>query len=244
MKKAESEQTVRQTRQGTIMSGTATKKWDNDNSSSSSSSVRLRAPRKHKTATAAVTMISSIEPREVDILCGKSKECVTHPGNSRYRQFIDAFQPKYAKCTNKQSKMDVTKEIVTTLSRTSRFLRYNTEAQCYEELSHLEARDKTSHALRTACKRVSKQQKKRATKQITNISTSPIRSMASPPQHYSPQYHQSSSLARPPVVARSSSINDPQYQPLSLHEDRFDDNTCFGDLLSLLKEPVLDGGSE
>ena len=62
------------------------KEWDND-SSSSSRSVRLRAPRKSKTAS--TMMISSgIEPRDIDILCGKSKECVTHPGNSRYRQFI------------------------------------------------------------------------------------------------------------------------------------------------------------
>jgi hypothetical protein len=128
------------------------------------------------------------------------------------------------------------------ICRSARFIRYNKDAGAYEELSHLEARDKTSHALRTACKRVSKHanSKSRPSAVVSSsISTSPIRHSAfhavrqqGVQQPSQPRYNSR------PVFHPGY---DSQYQPLSLTEDRVDDGTMFGDLLSLLKDPVLDG---
>jgi hypothetical protein len=101
----------------------------------------------------STTRIIIQHPSELDILCGKSRECSSHAGSRRFRSFIDEYQARYGEATNKQDRMKITKHIVSTLGRSSRFLRYNPELQAYEELTHLEARDKTSHALRTACKR-------------------------------------------------------------------------------------------
>ena len=83
--------------------------------------------------------------------CGKEKGCVCHPGSQNFRAVIDQFAPKYQEAITKQEKMSVTKEIYDKLgSQNSRFLKYNSKAEGWEELTSLLARDKISHALRFA----------------------------------------------------------------------------------------------
>jgi len=86
-----------------------------------------------------------------DILCGKEKHCVSHPGSLNFRAAIDKYASKYQEAVTKQEKMNVTKEIYDSLgSQNSRFLKFNADAKGWEELSSLLARDKISHALRFA----------------------------------------------------------------------------------------------
>lgn len=91
------------------------------------------------------------DTREEDILCGKEKHCVSHPGSLNFRAIIDKYACKYQEAITKQEKMNVTKEIYDNLgAQNSRFLKWNAASKGWEELSSLLARDKISHALRFA----------------------------------------------------------------------------------------------
>jgi hypothetical protein len=92
-----------------------------------------------------------MDPNKEDILCGKEKHCVSHPGSINFRAMIDQYAYKYQEAITKNEKMAVTKEIYDLLgSQNSRFLKFSTEAGGWEQLSSLLARDKISHALRFA----------------------------------------------------------------------------------------------
>ncbi|GKY94391.1 hypothetical protein MPSEU_000405100 [Mayamaea pseudoterrestris] len=93
-------------------------------------------------------------PTSTDILCGKDKTFARHQGNAVFRDMIVSYAPVYAKVVTKQSKMQVTKEIVTTLQQkyNARFLQPSRCGQGWNEISDQVARDKTSHALRFAAK--------------------------------------------------------------------------------------------
>ena len=232
----------------------------------SSSDMKARRPSARQRREPANIIIT---PDGNDILCGKEKHCIIHPGTRRYRQFIDAYQPKYRAATNKNDKMEITKEIVVTLGRTARFLRYNKDAQVYEELSHLEARDKTSHALRTACKRISKQRSKMikaSPSSLTNNmkthshsqpeadpvksysttrSVPPLLDVASRPLPINTtplrwRRQSSGSTYRPlPYRVQSRGENDHNH-PLPIHGNEKMDGALFDDLLTLLKDPVVE----
>jgi hypothetical protein len=87
---------------------------------------------------------------QFDVLCGKDKTYENHAGNRIYRDMIVAVAPLYAAATSKQDKMQMTSEIVSTLTTEhgSRFLKISSTHGGWEEVSIAAARDKTSHALR------------------------------------------------------------------------------------------------
>lgn len=85
-----------------------------------------------------------------DILCGKDKACVNHPGSKRYRDVIESFRFRYQRATTKFEKMTITKEIYDSLKTGCRFLKYSEQQQSWEELSSMAARDKIGHSLRFA----------------------------------------------------------------------------------------------
>jgi hypothetical protein len=94
------------------------------------------------------------QPRPHDVLCGKDKTYnLHHPGNRIYRDLIEAKAIDYATTSNKNAKMEFTKEIVNVMQMQygSRFLR-PVQTSCssafWQEISNQQARDKTSHALR------------------------------------------------------------------------------------------------
>lgn len=98
-------------------------------------------------------------PKKVDILCGQSRVCASHPGNRIFQNVLDDFAYQYDCATSKQEKMKMTKAVVSIIhSSGGRFLKYNDGM--WEEISIVAARDKVSHALRTkvaSWKRQSKQ---------------------------------------------------------------------------------------
>ena len=93
-------------------------------------------------------------PTATDILCGKDKTYARHPANKTFRDMIMSYAQEYSKVVTKQSKMQVTKEIVTTLQQSynARFLQPSRCGRGWVEISDQVARDKTSHALRFAAK--------------------------------------------------------------------------------------------
>lgn len=74
-----------------------------------------------------------------------------HEGSVRFRKIIDLYRERYCSDeTNKQERMNITKEIVARVSESSRFLKYDTKQKIWRTISALAARDKVSHALRFA----------------------------------------------------------------------------------------------
>jgi hypothetical protein len=88
-------------------------------------------------------------PSDNDVLCGRDRNFAKHPGNFLYRIQVERQASAYALATTKQAKMKITKAIVHIMQTQygSRFLR-RTENNLWEVLTNVQARDKTSHALR------------------------------------------------------------------------------------------------
>lgn len=88
-------------------------------------------------------------PSDMDVLCGRDRNFLKHQGNVIYRQEVEIQASAYALATTKPAKMKITKAIVHTMQTKygSRFLR-RTENNHWEVLTNVQARDKTSHALR------------------------------------------------------------------------------------------------
>ncbi|CAB9515313.1 expressed unknown protein [Seminavis robusta] len=91
---------------------------------------------------------SLVEPRPLDVLCGKTRECLVHPGSIRFRKVIESYADRYDRSEGKFSKTELTRDIYIEISQTSRFLKYNKVAGGWQELAHSVARDKIGHALR------------------------------------------------------------------------------------------------
>jgi len=91
------------------------------------------------------------DPGQWDILCGKTKSCMMHPGTQRFRMVIESYRERYAEALTKYDKMTVTKEIYEALQvASSRFLKWTSKENAWEELTPMAARDKCGHALRFA----------------------------------------------------------------------------------------------
>ena len=86
------------------------------------------------------------EPTSLDVLCGKTKECMVHAGTKRFRFIIESYRASYDQAATKFDKMTVTLTIFDLVKSTSsRFLKYNKAEGAWEELSSKAARDKVSH---------------------------------------------------------------------------------------------------
>jgi hypothetical protein len=100
------------------------------------------------------------EPMKYDVLCGRDRNYMKHPGNVIYRQLVEQHIHTYACDLPKQEKMNITRLILSTMERRygSRFIRQisSTGVGRWEILSHAQARDKISHALRNFYKQQTK----------------------------------------------------------------------------------------
>lgn len=115
-------------------------------------------------------------PDKFDVLCGQSRICASHTGNTRFQVVLDIYAPRYDAATSKQEKMTMTKEIVASIQQAGgRFMKYR-DGQ-WEEISDVTARDKTSHALRTkvASWKRQQQESKKGGKTGRRSSTAPSR---------------------------------------------------------------------
>jgi len=110
-------------------------------------------------------------PSDEDILCGKNKICIKHPGSKSFRRIIESYTLKYQQASSRNEKMEVTKEIFDKL-QTRRFLKYNEETDMWETLHPLAIRDKIGHALRFSNRKGSnaiRKQVRRSTSDLTSL---------------------------------------------------------------------------
>merc|ERR1712194_408118 len=106
---------------------------------------------KHNNEDKLVDSIVRVKfPTECDILCGQSRICASHVGNTRFQAVLDTYTTRYDNATSKQEKMMITKEIVACIHNSGgRFLKFKNYDGMWEEITNVAARDKVSHALRT-----------------------------------------------------------------------------------------------
>jgi hypothetical protein len=99
--------------------------------------------------------MSTDQPNEYDVLCGKDKTFSKHKGNIVFREKIMSMASEYKIASTKPARMKLTKVIVDSLKSeyNAKFLRSiptSNDTYLWEEISDQQARDKTSHALRFA----------------------------------------------------------------------------------------------
>ncbi|CAB9497557.1 expressed unknown protein [Seminavis robusta] len=112
------------------------------------------------------------EPMPMDVLCGKSRKCISHEGTRLFRIVIDQYREKYQNAKSKQERMDITKEIVASIGRKgARFLKYNSSMQCWENIGTLAARDKCSHALRCANQKTQNSRKFKSSRSSSSVAS-------------------------------------------------------------------------
>ncbi|CAB9514923.1 expressed unknown protein [Seminavis robusta] len=112
-------------------------------------------------------------PLDSDILCGKNKACLDHPGSVEFRSIIEQNAQRYREADSKFMKMEITKQLYNQIRRQSvRFLKFNhSKKNGWQELTSSQVRDKIGHALRFVNRR--KRRKNRATKKISEAAKVP-----------------------------------------------------------------------
>ena len=91
------------------------------------------------------------EPSCFDILCGRGGRSNHHPGNKKYREVVRIMKASYRNIDTKSAKTDVSRAIVEHVyNYGGRFLKQDKATGNYHVLSPVEARKKTSQALREA----------------------------------------------------------------------------------------------
>ncbi|CAJ1959145.1 unnamed protein product [Cylindrotheca closterium] len=83
-----------------------------------------------------------------DVLCGRDRAPMTHPGNKRFRQMIMQKREAYQKATSHEARLSVTDEIMTTVGEYGgRFLRRNGKSGKLEQMEDGLARELIQKAI-------------------------------------------------------------------------------------------------
>jgi len=96
---------------------------------------------------------SSIVPERFDILCGREKITHLHIGNKVFRRIVEWNRERYQTATLREDKTRMTVELVERLRKLrpgGRFLKQDTDTGEWFEVGDEYAREKVSHALRSA----------------------------------------------------------------------------------------------
>jgi hypothetical protein len=95
---------------------------------------------------------SSIEPTDLDVLLGRTKQCFNHIGNRSFRAFIKDKVHLYIRAPSRSEKGLVVKSIVDgVVAQGGRFLKLTPDQKHWEDVTDDKiARDKVSHAVRDA----------------------------------------------------------------------------------------------
>jgi hypothetical protein len=96
--------------------------------------------------------VTSLEPREYDVLCGKDNNLDQTRGNQLFRQILFEFLAEYRENTVRSDRARINSNIIATMKTRygSRFIakKWNkiTGSNYWEELSEDKIKDKVSHA--------------------------------------------------------------------------------------------------
>lgn len=101
------------------------------------------------------------EPCRTDVISGRRKKCINHPGNKYFIQKIRDRLHFYTSATKKIEKSLEIESILNALfAEGIRFLKYDESTDLYFIMSDAQARKKTAHALRDLLKGMNKKQSK------------------------------------------------------------------------------------
>jgi hypothetical protein len=86
-----------------------------------------------------------------DVLCGRDKISHAHMGNKHFRRIIETYREVYQNADCRDQKTNITCSVIAKIhNRGGRFLKLNEETEVWEQVSEQYAREKVSHALRSA----------------------------------------------------------------------------------------------
>ncbi|KAL3911060.1 MAG: hypothetical protein SGILL_007432, partial [Bacillariaceae sp.] len=89
----------------------------------------------------------------MDILCGRGRTYLNHPGNKNFVATVRSKVPEYAVAMSRLDKSAVVASMVQELAEAGvRFLRFNKKEQEWEHLSQEQIHEKASHAVRDTMK--------------------------------------------------------------------------------------------
>lgn len=89
--------------------------------------------------------------KQQDVLCGRDRLSHSHPGNKRFRVIIEMNREAYQNAPNRETKTNLTIQIVEMIRQCDgRFLKQNETTKEWEDVGDNYAREKVSHALRSA----------------------------------------------------------------------------------------------
>jgi hypothetical protein len=101
-------------------------------------------------------MRSTSAPSPIDVLLGRGKSNVDHPGNRRFQVIIEMHMRRYSASDTRQEKNLIMKEIVAIVKTTgSRFVKYDTDTDGWTEVNEDHARTKVGQAIRNHRRRES-----------------------------------------------------------------------------------------
>jgi hypothetical protein len=92
---------------------------------------------------------NGIVPKMNDVLFGKKKTLKEHPGNQRCMALVQANYKKYEEAS-KFAKTDIAESIISTIHSqfNGRFIKWNKDESCWDEVERNIARDKIAHNFR------------------------------------------------------------------------------------------------
>eukprot|EP00934_Nitzschia_sp_Nitz4_P004316 Nitzschia sp. Nitz4//scaffold82_size85912//78903//79475//NITZ4_005154-RA/size85912-processed-gene-0.105-mRNA-1//1//CDS//3329558874//4306//frame0 len=86
-----------------------------------------------------------------DVLSGRDRPTVSHPGNKYFRKIVAANREEYQTAPSRDAKTRITSRLLDMVRKMGgRFLKIEEETGVWVELDEAAAREKVSHALRSA----------------------------------------------------------------------------------------------
>ena len=94
-------------------------------------------------------LMENVQP--TDVLCGRDKHSHAHVGNKRFRKLVMLYRQEYQGATSREQKSLITGKIVSTVTAYGgRFLKQEETTGEWSDVGEQYAREKVSHALRSA----------------------------------------------------------------------------------------------
>mmetsp|Transcript_20188 Transcript_20188/g.35557 ORF Transcript_20188/g.35557 Transcript_20188/m.35557 type:complete len:203 (-) Transcript_20188:89-697(-) len=86
-----------------------------------------------------------------DVLCGRDKLSHSHVGNKNFRCIVEYYREQYQSSTSRDQKTQISLQVIAKVHENGgRFLKWDEATATWEEVNEQYAREKVSHALRSA----------------------------------------------------------------------------------------------
>ena len=102
------------------------------------------------TTTTSSTTAGNDDVGPNDIVCGRDKLSHAHIGNKMFRRVIEQNRERYQTATSRETKTRITAELVNKFCSAGRFLKKDDVTGMWSDVGEEYAREKVSHALRSA----------------------------------------------------------------------------------------------